>query len=484
MARVGESWWTLSLLVALPAPALTAAAGALGPGSAAGIACAVLATGWLALHLAVLQPALDRRAGPRESLGRVVRSFLRRSLAMRTVADVAVEAQSAAERILRIDRTLLIVGGPNGQLSVLGGEGGEAARIGDAERAFRSLARDGEPVDRASLAEVSSIGVRAVQELLEALSADAVAPLCHRGLLVGCLVFGAPRQPIDRLDKRARLRSLASHATVGLVGALLEGESKAGPRPSRELSTALLEAMRPGEGAARACGFDLAGVSRPSPDCGGDFWLAEDLGARKLLLVIGDASGHGPAAAMLAAIARGAVLAAREARGAATTPADVLHAMHRTVARAGGVATAGPRMSALACVFDGETRQVTIGSAGHVPAHLLSRAPLPVSVEAIDLGGPALGSPGDLDFPTATRSLAGDACLVLASDGLIEAGAPSAVPFGRRRFAGLVEALAGRHAPTLPEAILDEVDRYLVGRRVADDITVIAIEPHLVEAKA
>jgi serine phosphatase RsbU (regulator of sigma subunit) len=352
-----------------------------------------------------------------------------------------------------------------------------------AARAFRALLRDGQPVDRAGLAEVSSIGSGAVRELLDALDGDAALPLCHRGLLVGCVILGAAHAPLSAAEKRVRLAALAAHTTVAVVGALLDIEVGFRGRPSRRLSQALSDAFAPGEKADASLGFVLGGASRQVPDCGGDFWMAETLGKDRLLIVLGDAAGHGASAAMLVTAARGAVLAARESAGLDTTPEGVLQAMHRAVSRSAATVPGGPRMSALACVLDASSREVAIGAAAHEPPHVLIRGQAP-TVEPLELAGPPLGSPGDPSFPVSRRALRPGECLLFASDGLIEAGAPSAVPFGRRRFASLVLALASRTAAALPDSIFDEVERYLAGRPVADDMTVIAVEPRTAEVSA
>ena len=504
------AWWALSLAAALPAPVLAAMAGAFGPARPVGVACAALALAWLALHLSLLQPALDRRAAPQRTMGRLLRAFLRRALAMRTVADVAVEAQAAADKLLGVDRVLLLVAGPGGRVSVLGGDGDEGGKLDEAERALRSLRESAEPFDRTRLSEVSSVGIRAISDLLDKLDGDAVAPLVHRGLLVGCLVLGRPRHPIERREKQVRLATLAAHTTMALVGALLDGDAPKGLRASRRLATALAAGLLPRRDTGEVGRFVYAGTCRQIPDCGGDFWAAEALGDERLLIVLGDAAGHGPAAAMLAAMARGAALAACQAGGAGTRPEAVLRAMHRAVSQAlPSGQPSGARMTAVACLLDARTEQATLAGAAHVPGCLLLRdeaedtappsvlslddgwaeeptdeAPLAAlvteeslaRVEPIDLGGPALGSPGDLTFPTRTYALPRGTSLVLVSDGLVEAGAPGAVPFGPRRFVSLIQALATRRAVELPGAILDEVDRYLVGRPVADDMTVIAVE--------
>jgi serine phosphatase RsbU (regulator of sigma subunit) len=66
--------------------------------------------------------------------------------------------------------------------------------------------------------------------------------------------------------------------------------------------------------------------------------------------------------------------------------------------------------------------------------------------------------------------------LVLYTDGLVDAGSPAAEPFGEKRFRAAMLSLADTGAARLTEGVMAEVDAYLGGRPLSDDMTILCAE--------
>jgi serine phosphatase RsbU (regulator of sigma subunit) len=58
-------------------------------------------------------------------------------------------------------------------------------------------------------------------------------------------------------------------------------------------------------------GIRLAGYFEPAAECGGDWWTVHDMPEDRVLIVIGDVTGHGISSAMITGVAKAACDVAR-----------------------------------------------------------------------------------------------------------------------------------------------------------------------------
>jgi serine phosphatase RsbU (regulator of sigma subunit) len=474
-------WWLASLAAAAPAVGLAGASGAVGatsgPGLALGLGLGVGALAWLGLDATLIQPGIDRRrlraAGGLAELGR---AFLQRALVARSVGDIALELEATARTALGAEKALLLVPAEQGGVDVLGGDGSEAGLVGDAEQAFLWLGERGDPVDRALLGSLGEFdGARAADELAARLGVDLLLPLRHRGLLLGVAALGPGRRGPDPTATAMFQRSLAAHATMALANTYLDREASGKKHLARamDLATAIQEALMPDDRPVRRGGVHLRGLFRPVAECGGDLWTWEDLGDDRLLLLIGDATGHGAAPAMLTAVAKGGIDAMRYTRGAALDPAELLGELNRLIYRAGRTRYL---MTAFAAIIDQRRGELRYANAGQNFPYLITRSEGRPKLESLVARGNSLGAAPDAPYTVQRRPIVAGDKLVLYTDGIIDAGSPAAEPYGEKRFRAALVAHADAPAARAAEAVLTEVDAYLSGRLPADDITIVVAE--------
>ena len=74
-----------------------------------------------------------------------------------------------------------------------------------------------------------------------------------------------------------------------------------------ELARQVQQAMLPPTVLDQHGALKVVGYCKPASSCGGDWWMYRKLSNGRMLLVLGDATGHGIHSAMIAATARGAV---------------------------------------------------------------------------------------------------------------------------------------------------------------------------------
>jgi CheY-like chemotaxis protein len=211
----------------------------------------------------------------------------------------------------------------------------------------------------------------------------------------------------------------------------------------------------------------------PADVFSGDMLLSTHTPDGGLMVMVGDFTGHGLAAAL------GAMPAAetfRSMAGAGHAPARVLDELNRRLAEA---LPRGHFLAAAIAHVDPRLASVTVANCG-LPALLLcGRAGVRARIESCAL---ALGIDRDTDYAAACRRLAvvrGER-LVLASDGVTEAGNAGGAQFGCERLEALLSRIAGADRDASAE-IVAALDEFREGTPFVDDVSVVEMvfEPAL-----
>jgi hypothetical protein len=228
---------------------------------------------------------------------------------------------------------------------------------------------------------------------------------------------------------------------------------------ARELQDALLPARSP-----RVAGWALAHAYRTAAEVGGDYYHFAQLPDHRLALAIGDASGHGIAAALLMAVADTTL---KTALDLSPEPPRVAALLNRSLYRIGG------RRAFLSLFFgllDLASGRLDYICAGH-PYPLLRRGD--GRLEELGEGGFPLGMRPRLSPPTGTVVLEPGDQLLLYTDGLVEGLDGEGRAFGFERLRAL--ARGGGDAQAVLDAVLLAFDRHRGGQRLADDLTLIVL---------
>ena len=221
-------------------------------------------------------------------------------------------------------------------------------------------------------------------------------------------------------------------------------------------------------------GFDCAAASLPARGVGGDFYdlfpLAGHTGATGAwALLLGDASGKGVAAGLVAAAVQARVNTA--ARLARLEPEALMAAVDRDVF----ASTDGARYATgVYGVLDAATATLRIVNAGH-PAMLLLPAG---SDRAVRLAatGPALGLIESGTFRSHTISLLPGSTLLAFTDGVVEAQSEAGAELGDEVLVQLLAEARDRSAAQICEMILHAVRTHRGSRQDQDDVTVMAVK--------
>ena len=225
-------------------------------------------------------------------------------------------------------------------------------------------------------------------------------------------------------------------------------------------------------------GFDCAAASLPARGVGGDFYDvfpiaseagdagdASDAGVASVWgILLGDASGKGVAAGLVASAVQARVNTA--ARLAHLKPAELMTAVDRDVL----ATTDGARYAtAIYGVLDIRSSQLTLVNAGH-PAVLVLPGP------SLAATGPALGLIEAGTFGSHSVRLTPGTLLVAYTDGVSEARNEADDEFGEARLMQLIEGCRDRSAADVCATVLEAIRAFRGSRQDQDDVTALVVK--------
>ena len=214
-------------------------------------------------------------------------------------------------------------------------------------------------------------------------------------------------------------------------------------------------------------GFELAARCDPAQKVGGDYYDVIYLGDGRTLIALGDVSGSGMPAALLMSNLQAAL---RVSLG--TMPdLEQLAAMINTHL----CSTTDPERFATLFlgIMNPSERSLKFVNAGHNPPLLFHKDG---SYDELPATGIPVGFLPDAPFEAPEITLEMGDRLIIVSDGIPEAFAPSEEMFGDERLVELIRSLSGESAQTMIEAILSAVNDWSKGSTAyQDDRTLLIV---------
>jgi len=216
-------------------------------------------------------------------------------------------------------------------------------------------------------------------------------------------------------------------------------------------------------------GYELASYYAAAHEVGGDFFELFRIPrrGRPLGIVIADVTGKGLDAALLMAFARPVL---HTALCNANGPSDALSRTNRVLV---GEHRGTLFITALACVLHPPSGRVRIASAGHEAPLLIPANGGPVT--EIGRAGVLLGAWDRIASPETEITLEPGDTLLLYTDGVTDAVAPSGGRFGDGRLMAGIEAARAGSPEDIVAAVRDRVLAFQGTAEPADDITLVAV---------
>ncbi len=224
----------------------------------------------------------------------------------------------------------------------------------------------------------------------------------------------------------------------------------------------------PGGGQNPCERLEFSALFVPAAQVGGDFYDVFDAGAGNLSLVIGDVSGKGVSAALLAGVIHGAVRSSPWAQS--------LAGHELATRRLNRLLTEKSDSARFATLFwasldpRGTLRYI---NAGHLPP-LLVRTRAGAVVELLNGGGgPVLGLLPHAGYAAQEVAIEPGDLIVMYSDGVAEAMNAAGEEFGAERLAAVVRENAAQSPDEIRDAVRLSIAQFLGPMKPHDDQTLV-----------
>ncbi|HWL66256.1 MAG TPA: SpoIIE family protein phosphatase [Actinomycetota bacterium] len=375
------------------------------------------------------------------------------------------------------------------------------ASRGERTQAFRVLGQEGTPL----ITEIETLGglLRTQQDRLRIESERDVRSASNNALiLLGAVIAGSlalggmlavllPRRLVANLSRlvdaaraieRGDLDQKISVESRDEVGELAErfNEMQVGLKRLQQLAlqdreleiAASIQRNLLRRGVPHMTEARVVPLQRQANLVGGD-WYDVDLIGRTLTVVVGDASGKGIAAALMATVALSAL---RAERGKVADPKHVLEAANRALRDASDPESFTTVIYSTLDLDTGATSWINMGH--HSPFVLRAAESPDHATQGYYLEGPRNRALGWFEDPGLTENharLAPGDRLVLFTDGFLEAKSQEGEVFGEHRLAEVLIKLAPLDGDALEHELVAEVERFAAGK-LDDDLTMIIIE--------
>jgi serine phosphatase RsbU (regulator of sigma subunit) len=286
---------------------------------------------------------------------------------------------------------------------------------------------------------------------------------------------------IARGDLEARVE-VTSSDEIGFLGEnfnymadqiailLQQTAEKARIEQELEVAKAIQETLVPSPDQVERGPLRFAGFYQPAAQTGGDWWTWHEMVGGKLLIVIGDVTGHGVPSAMITAAAKAACDVARNVHGDDVTVTRLLEIMNHAIWQS---AQRRFVMTCFASIVDPRTRTITYANAGHNFPYLYRAGDGKGEFGSLMIRGNRLGDDPTSRYESKVTELVPGDVLIWYTDGIVECESEQGEEYGEKRFRASVRRAAALDAADMRDAIVTEAATFFGAMPRKDDITMI-----------
>jgi phosphoserine phosphatase RsbU/P len=287
----------------------------------------------------------------------------------------------------------------------------------------------------------------------------------RRGELLGVLYLDShkPSTAFSQMDREV-LRNLVREAANVIENARLFAASRAKSRLDHEIEIASqIQRQLAPESFPQMSHLAITGSTLACLSVGGDCFDVMDLGEGRLGFFVGDVSGKGISAALLATLLQGIL----------DTTSDMKIPLVEAVAHVNRYLCKRSSAERYATLFFGllsADGALEFVNCGHVPPLIRRRNG---EVENLSAGNMPVGMFPEAAFVPATAQLRPDDFMVVYTDGVSEAANMAQEFFGEERLSEVLRNFQGSTVEELAEAVQQSVRAFARGAPQSDDITLL-----------
>ncbi|MDB4968947.1 MAG: uncharacterized protein JWN44_4636 [Myxococcales bacterium] len=279
------------------------------------------------------------------------------------------------------------------------------------------------------------------------------------------------RVEISSGDEIGMLGENFNYMADRLLILMRETAEKATLEKELEVARTIQETLVPPNDPVERSYMKLAGYFLPASVCGGDWWTVHDMPDGRILVVIGDVTGHGVPSAMITAAAKAACDVVRATEGDKLTVTRLLEVMNRAIFES---AKRKFVMTCFASILDPVRRTITYANAGHNFPYLYR----PGSADGNDFQvlmsrGNRLGDLEESTYAEKSHALSAGDVLVWYTDGIVECENDRGEEYGEKRFRAAIRRAADLDPVAMRESVVGAAGAFFGDRQRKDDITLV-----------
>ena len=301
-----------------------------------------------------------------------------------------------------------------------------------------------------------------------------ILPIRFKDKLVGALLVGEKLSEAGFHEEDLHyLAAVAKQASLAIENASLYEELAEKERMKHELEIARrIQLASLPQTTPRVPGLDIAGISIPALEVGGDYFDYLNGKPDQITVIVGDVSGKGTSAALYMSKVQGIL---RSLHDFGLSPRELFiranHLLRDALDRSSFVTSIG------AC-FEASTRKLRLARAGHLPLyHYQARTG---SIDRITPKGLGLGLDDDRLFAAELeeRSVSyetGDVFLFV-TDGVTEAQGESGGEFGEESLTEILSKKSTEPAQRIRDHVVSAVKSFVNDEYQHDDLTLVVVK--------
>jgi len=280
------------------------------------------------------------------------------------------------------------------------------------------------------------------------------------------------RVDVSSTDEIGMLGESFNYMTDQLVVLLHQTAEKATMEKELEVARTIQETLVPPNDPIDRGNLKFAGYFQPASQCGGDWWTYHDQVGDKVLIVIGDVTGHGVPSAMITATAKASCDVARSVNADNVTVTRLLEIMNNAIYQS---AKRKFVMTCFASIVDPATRTITYANAGHNFPYIFKKKGEEDRGKfgSLMIRGNRLGDLQESTYEAKTDQLESGDVIIWYTDGIVECENPAGEEYGEKRFRASIRRAGTLDAGGLRDAVVNDAMNFFGEMPRKDDITMV-----------
>ncbi|UCE99615.1 MAG: SpoIIE family protein phosphatase [Planctomycetota bacterium] len=304
----------------------------------------------------------------------------------------------------------------------------------------------------------------------EGLVSQLTVAMEFRDMPIGVLRLYSPELKRFDDDDISLARAVASQCAIAITNARLYAEAIEGARIAEQMRLAgvVQRRMIPVK-APLMPGLDIAATYIPCFDVGGDFYDFLQMDENQIAVLIADVMGKGIPAAIMMALFRGAVRAYADVQSSTESIQKIVGRLNKMACRE---CKDGEFITFFYAVIDIKNMTITYCNCGHEPTVLIRNR----KIVALEKGGFVLGVEAQAEYEIESLQMKDGDCLLLCTDGLIDAANFDGEFWGRQSLLETATKLTTGSAEQMVKNILRYRRRFVGLARQVDDTSIIVVK--------